>query len=90
MNTFSFRAECLSDVRALGTVLANGDVAHELTITTYRDQRLPDVEVELRAASSLDGLRALVRQINDGQVMLQTLRQVPLIGNSLERDYALQ
>jgi hypothetical protein len=46
-----------------------------------------DVEVEMHTDASLDSLRGLIRQVTDGHVMLQTLRQVPLQDNSLERDY---
>lgn len=88
MKTFSFRAECVADVQYFGEVLAKSGVISDLRTEGVSDG-FPDVAVEMRAESTLGALQGLVRQVEDGHVMLQTLRLVPLVENSLERDYDL-
>lgn len=51
---------------------------------------LPDQEIEIRADISYEALLGLIREIPDGHVMLQTLREGPLSENNLERDYERQ
>lgn len=82
---FSMRAECADD--AEGFFKAAQDAGIRLSSTVNKDQTgLPDVEVEVYADASIEQLRDILRQITDGHVMLETLRPVPLAGNSLERD----
>lgn len=82
---YSLRAECESDAKHfLDEAEAEGFL---LSSTVYPDQDgLPDVEIELVSNATLEQLRSVIRRMPDGHVMLQTLRQVPLAGNSLERD----
>ncbi|HGM8087240.1 TPA: hypothetical protein ACKP9S_003611 [Pseudomonas aeruginosa] len=87
--TFSFRAECEQDaVEFLAAVEGNGFSVQGTVIPDVTG--LPDFDVEVRTDANLEQLREVVRTIPDGHVMLQTLRQVPLAGNSLERDYGLE
>lgn len=82
---FSMRAECAED--AEGFFKAVQDAGIRLNSTVNKDGTgLPDVDVEFHADASIEQLRDIIRRITDGHVMLQTLRPVPLAGNSLERD----
>lgn len=85
MGIYSFRAECQADVEQLS---ANCK-AVGITWTSLRvipDKGFPDVEVELETTATLDELLNAVRAVQDGHVVLQTLRAVPLAQNSLIRD----
>ena len=87
MKTYSFRAECQEDVERF-----NEECLKAGLMTQWHakpDEQFPDVEVELQADASLDTLRNVIRQVVDGHVMLQTLRECSLAENSLERDYDL-
>ncbi|MGF6281799.1 hypothetical protein ABH908_000167 [Pseudomonas frederiksbergensis] len=82
---FSMRAECAED--AEGFFKAVQDAGVRLNSTVNKDGTgLPDVDVEFHADASIEQLRDIIRRITDGHVMLQTLRPVPLAGNSLDRD----
>jgi hypothetical protein len=67
---YRFRAECALDVLALREIL--GAVPRRFTIA-YLHPRLPDVEVELEIGLSLKQLRDVMRQVDDGHVMVQTV-----------------
>ena len=85
---FSFRAECSQDIEVFQALLSGHGVAFK--VSTYPDANgLPDVAVEIKADAPLVRLRELLRQVVDGHVMLQTLRQLPLAQNTLERDFDL-
>lgn len=87
MKTYSFRAECLEDVKRFhGECLKAGLIAE---LQAKPDDQFPDVDVELYTGASLENLRNVMRQVIDGHVMLQTLRECPLAENPLERDYDL-
>jgi hypothetical protein len=86
MRTFSFRAECQVDVDALRALVALA--AENGQWTVLPDPRgLPDVAVEVLSTITIERLLDLMREVEDGHVMLQTLRPVPLAENSLERDF---
>lgn len=86
MTAFSFRAECLVDVQRLhGTLNSNG-IYHSTKETKILEAGLSDVGVEICSIASLKTLRAVFAKVVDGHVMLETLRQVPLLENSLERE----
>jgi len=82
-NVFSFRAECQRDVHALESMLS------ERTVCTIvpDSMGLPDCDVEIRADITLGALMKLIRTIPDGHIMLQTVRAIPLLQNSLDRDF---
>ncbi|HEP6430609.1 TPA: hypothetical protein VDB83_004932 [Burkholderia cenocepacia] len=84
---FSFRAECAADVERLQQACEKHGLAAVWTV--HSDGISPDVEVDLKSMSSLKVLREVVREVVDGHVMLQTLRECPLAENSLEHDYNL-
>jgi hypothetical protein len=54
-----------------------------------RDAGFPDVDVELEAGATLEAIRSVMRDVQDGHVMVQTLRACPLAKNTLERDYTV-
>ncbi|WP_334043641.1 hypothetical protein [Burkholderia ambifaria] len=84
MKDFSFRAECAVDVERFQRVCERHGLVTVWTL--HPDQNGPDVEVELTSTSSLKVLREAVREVIDGHVMLQTLRECRLADNTLERD----
>lgn len=84
INTFSFRAECAEDVQVVIEAANLAGVAGVIVSREVHDGCVPDVEVEVKAAATLEQLRHVMRAIEDGQVMLQTLRQCPLAENSME------
>ena len=85
--TYSFRAECVLDVSALQTECERAKLSTFAHITP--DEVFPDVEIELETDTDLEHLRSLMRKVQDGHVMVQTLRECPLKENSLERDYSI-
>lgn len=88
-NTFSLRAECAHDVNEFkrATIKQSFDVEIRLN---QRDPGFPDTSIEFTTKANLEELRTAIRTIVDGHVMLQTLRQCPLLDNSGERDYDLE
>jgi hypothetical protein len=88
MKNFSFRAECSADVERFHQACTQRKL---LTVWTMRSDKIgPDVEVELQSTASFEELREAIRDVVDGHVMLQTLRECRLADNTLERDYDLR
>lgn len=88
LNTFSFRAEGEHDVLQF---LAAAEASNFIVQSTAHPDAdgLPDVDVEIQTSATLEQLQDVLRKLEDSHVMLQTLRQLPLELNSLERDYDL-
>jgi hypothetical protein len=87
LTTFSMRAECLEDITDFfaecwrrGVTLEFGQPRTEFPF--------PDVETEFRASADLEGLKAILLEVEDGHVMRETLRACPLAANPLERTYS--
>ena len=89
MNTFSFRAECQRDVNCFIQETKNKNIVISLTKTVTDTTRFPDVEIEFESEATLEDLIEAMRKVQDGHVMYQTLRQVPLSENNLQRNYYL-
>jgi hypothetical protein len=70
-NRFRFRAECEHDVNELRRLLG----VNQNKFTIMNTPPFPDVEVELVIALSLEELRDVMRQVDDGHVMVQTVAQ---------------
>jgi hypothetical protein len=85
MSIYSFRAECQVDADQLRHALIAGGISCSMTIT--QPDQLPDVQVELETQAKLETIRKIMRDVEDGHVMVQTLRACPLAKNPLERDY---
>jgi hypothetical protein len=86
--TYSCRAECSADVEKLRSALESKRSDYgDFEMRVVPDSRLPDVVVEFTTTARLDQLDALIREIADGHVMLQTLRLCALADDPLERDY---
>ena len=66
---------CREDQKQLG----------ELTIIPYPNVS-PDCKVEFVSNYSLQELREVMQTVEDGHVMVETFRPVPLMLNSLKRD----
>jgi hypothetical protein len=86
MPIYSFRAECQRDVDQLSYALTSAGIYSSVQST--RDAGFPDVEVELEANATLETIRNVMRDVEDGHVMVQTLRACPLAKNTLERNYS--
>lgn len=75
MKEFKFRAECMGDVEDLLEILDGAKVP--CVVNVEKVGGLPDVEVMICVTSetdiSVDDLRAYMRKVEDGHVMVQTL-----------------
>jgi hypothetical protein len=85
MTVYSFRAECPHDLEQLTIALQLRDVSCSIVATQGRG--LPDCTAEIETEVALDIIRDVMRGVEDGHVMVQTLRACPLRDNSLERDF---
>lgn len=88
MQTYSFRAECDTDVLNFDAEAERAKLPVSY-VAMMRGGGLPDVEAEFVSSATLEELRNAMRNVVDGHVMLQTLRPVSLSKNSLERDNTL-
>lgn len=88
MAVFSFRAECESDVERFKSAALDAGFDFDCSMERYRlnGVRVPDVRVEVQSRASLSELRSVLREVEDGHVMLETLRQCAMAENSMERD----
>lgn len=86
MNILSFRAECSHDVKILKEELIKAQIGSVLF--THPDVGFPDVEIEMQTSGDIETIRSLMRNVDDGHVMVSTLRQCPLKDNPLTRDAA--
>lgn len=84
--TYSLRAECKSDADQLKKLVSKACANSEVFLTPDA-KGLPDQEIKIHTELEFEEVLELIRSINDGHVMLQTLQPVPLSENSLERDY---
>lgn len=93
-NLFSFRAETPVDVSRLLAVMSDGEpnphpyLSGLTKITMDNHGELGAdvvVEMQMKAGVDLDTVRGWMEQVEDSHVMIETLRQVPLSENSLER-----
>ncbi|MGO4801149.1 hypothetical protein ACEN2T_17865 [Pseudomonas sp. W22_MBD1_FP4] len=89
MPVFSFRAECRLDVDKFTLAVDQSGIASKVLIHPDAEG-FPDVKVEAEFDTTLEQLRAILRNQSDSHVMIQTLRALPLVSNSLERDRAFQ
>ena len=80
---YRFRAECQPDVDNLRSLLGG----HFDKITIINSPPFPDVEVELETDLLLEELRAVMRRVVDGHVMVQTVASRDEYTG--ERDYDL-
>jgi hypothetical protein len=69
LNRYRFRAKCQRDVNELCRLLTT----EPYTITTQLTAGFTDVEAELVIGLSLEQLRDVIRQVEDGHVMVQTV-----------------
>ncbi len=89
VNTFSFRAVCASDLMAFIAAATQSGLQGVAVTRVVHDGTEPDVEAEVKAQASLEQMRDVIRSIDDGQVMLQTMRQCPLADNDMKLDLAV-
>jgi hypothetical protein len=85
MPIYSFRAECQVDVDLLREALTIEGISASMQIT--KPDQLPPVHIELETPAKLGTIRNIMRGIEDGHVMVETLRACPLAKNSLERNH---
>ncbi|WP_146041534.1 hypothetical protein [Pseudomonas sp. DP16D-R1] len=84
MTVFSCRAECQDDVDAFIAAAKTPEV--EMVVRAFADKVFPDVEIEITCNTSKDELRNIMRGVEDGHMMRQTLRPLPISENSMEPD----
>ncbi|SMQ30299.1 hypothetical protein SAMN04488483_5343 [Pseudomonas helmanticensis] len=84
MTVFSCRAECQDDVDTF--IEAAKAAKLEMVVRAFADKVFPDVEIEIISNASKDELRVLMQSVEDGHMMRQTLRAIPLSENSMEPD----
>lgn len=84
LSTLSFRAECMKDVELLGYQCKRKGLRYVMNVN--QDDQFPDVEVEMTTHATLPQISEVMRLMKDGHVMLQTLRDCPLLQNPLTRN----
>lgn len=94
MNTFSCRFECTEDyTRFVIAANACGILVLTIELESFQSEKGgpkgPDVFVEFACEADLVPLRKIMQTIPDLHVGIQTLRQVPMKDNSMERDFSL-
>lgn len=91
MNTFSCRIECPRDIEVFFNICAENELTvNVVTMKQWIDERgiaYPDHDVEFVADASKEEILDMMREVEDGYVMMQSLRECPLSENSLKRDY---
>ena len=85
MNILSFRAETQTDVERLQDAVARAG-HHTMIASQQTTAPWADVDVQMKTAADLETVRDLMRTVDDGHVMVQTLRACPLKDNPLTRD----
>lgn len=93
---FSFRAEAQVDLDSLLRLLNRARI--KVSIIEVRPQNhagdrrdfCDDLRVCLYAKCTLNAIRNIAGQVDDGHVMVQTMRDCLLRDNSLERDFDYQ
>jgi hypothetical protein len=81
MSVFSFRAESHVDIERFKQAATDAGIV--LTIAVQDGAVFSDCQIETSAP--LGSLRRVLDGVPDGHVMLETLRECPLVENSLER-----
>lgn len=89
-NVFSFRAELLKDALTFQQqAYVEKKYIEFYTIQAFSpdgDMISPDVMVEIRTQATLEELRSVLHNVPDCHVMIESLRQLPMSENSMERD----
>ena len=86
MPQYKFRAECPHDVAVLSNVLVRDKHRH-MIINRTMEPGYPDVEIELDIDLTRPELISIMRTIEDGHVMRQTVQ--PIESYTGNRDYTL-
>lgn len=86
-SVFSFRAEFPADVDEFYAACAEAGIVVSARSTRGLQEGFADVAAEFRSASdvTVEHLRRAAKDVPDLHVVLETLRPVPLVDNSLER-----
>lgn len=87
MEEFKSRAECRGDAESFQQLLSIADPEATLDITPD-EGGFPDVDIAISSNLSLDELRAILRGVTDGHVMLQTIQSSSQYTG--ERNYGLE
>lgn len=82
--TYSFRAECMHDVSLFR---ANALAAMAWDFFVLTNLSFGEVGVEIESTKTIEELHEIMKLQDDSHVMIQTLRELPLQDNSLNRDY---
>jgi hypothetical protein len=95
MAVFSFRAECPHDINLFAENLTAKQIqftirAKDLPLASPRGPRwMGDCAAEVTVDLTLEEMRTLMREQIDTHVMIQSLRELPLDQNSLDRDHTV-
>lgn len=89
MTTFKFRAECQHDIAMLrGVLKVTGTPARvRMRRLTLAGAQMPDCEGIIHCDLTLRQVRALMRRVSDGHVMVQTV--APADAYTGRRDYRI-
>jgi hypothetical protein len=92
MTVFSFRAECPHDINRFAETLTAKHIqftiqARDLPLDFPKGPRwMGDCAAELTTDLTIGEVRQLMNEQHDAHVMIQSLRDLPLDQNSLDRD----
>lgn len=87
LKTFSFLVADRKGLFAFQEQCEKAEVSAMVAIAP--DSKFPNVKVEVNTNADLEEMRGFMRNIKDGEVMLQTLRQCPSYQNTFERDFSI-
>lgn len=89
MITVSFRAEVDLDVKNFKQLL-NKNGVYIAEITAMFDRDIPDVVVEMKIDATFDIVVAISREVENGHVINETLKESLWQDNPMERTYDIQ
>ena len=83
MNTYSFKAECPADVEAF---LRKIEGKYEI-VEKVVDEEFYDTLIEMKAEASKEKLSSILSTIEDSDVMMETIGEMPIKENELIREH---
>ncbi len=75
MNTYKFRAECVSDVSKLIDLMVTENIKSSVQVVG-NNRDFPDCEVVMQTDCDLNDIRSFIGKLTDGHVILETIKPI--------------